>query len=111
MKVHLPNLISHHTFVVAECLSAPAILGCDFLIQHGLVDFENGTLHNRAYLVRKGKLSLQLTNSCMLVLDEDYPQAMPFKDTSTSPAEFNNLSDYHLALGPVLKEHKSLFKL
>ena len=58
MKVHLPNLISYHTFVVAECLSAPAILGRDFLIQHGLVDFENGTLHNRASVVRKGKLQL-----------------------------------------------------
>ena len=47
----------------------------------------------------------------MLVLDEDYPQAMPFKDTSTNPAEFDNPSDYHLTLGPVLKEHKGLFKL
>ena len=67
--------------------------------------------HNRASVIRKGKPSLQSINSCMLVLDEDYPQAMPFKDTLTNPAEFDNPSDYHLALGPVLKEHKGLFNL
>ena len=110
-QISVRSLTSHHTFVVAERLSAPTILGCDFLTRRGLViDFENGTFHNGASVVRKGKLPTS-TNSCMLVLDEDYPQAMPFKDTSTSPAEFDNPSDYHLALGPVLKEHESLFKL
>ena len=59
-------------------------------------------------MIKKGKLSLQSINSCMLVLDEDYPQAMPFKDTSTNPAEFNNPSDYNLALGPVAVSVDSL---
>ena len=31
MTVRLPGLTTHQTFVVTECLSAPAILGCDFL--------------------------------------------------------------------------------
>ena len=35
MTVNLPGLTSPQTFVVTECLSAPAILGCDLLVKHG----------------------------------------------------------------------------
>ena len=38
MKVCLPKPTTQQTFVVVECLSAPAILGCDdFLMSHGMI--------------------------------------------------------------------------
>ena len=109
MKVGLPNLTAHQTFVVVENLSAPAILGCDFLTRHGLImDFEKGTFHTQG---QEGRLSLKTTNSCMLVLDEDCPQAMPFKDCTAGQAKFDMPKDSHPTLGPVLKEHEKLFQV
>ena len=109
MKVGLPNLTTHQTFVVVENLSAPAILGCDFLTRHGLImDFEKGTFHTQG---KGGRLSLKTTNSCMLVLDEDCPQAMPFKDCTAGQAKFDMPKDSHPTLGPVLKEHEKLFQV
>ena len=111
MRVGLPSLTTHQTFVVAECLSAPAILGCDFLTRHGLIiDFEKGTFRCREPLAKEGRLSLNATNSCMLVLDEDCPQAMPFKDSAAGQIKFDMPKDSHPALDPVLKEHEQLFK-
>ena len=111
MRVGLPSLITHQTFVVAECLSAPAILGCDFLTRHGLIiDFEKGTFRCREPLAKEGRLRLNATNSCMLVLDEDCPQAMPFKDSTAGQIKFDMPKDSHPALDPVLKEHEQLFK-
>ena len=41
----LPGLTTSQTFVVTESPSAPAILGCDFLVKYGLIiDFEKGAL-------------------------------------------------------------------
>ena len=41
LKVNLGNLTALQTFIVVEHLSAPVILGCDFLTKQGLVmDFE-----------------------------------------------------------------------
>ena len=112
MKVQLPNLTTHQTFVVVERLSAPAILGCDFLTRHGLIiDFEKGTFHSKESTAKEGKLSLQTANSCMLVLDGDCPQAAPFKDSAARPGVLDTPKDYHPALGPVLKEHERLFQV
>ena len=58
-----------HTLVVVEKLSTPVILGCDFLTTHGV------TLDFKAIL--KGNLLLQSPHSCMLILDDEHPQAMP----------------------------------
>ena len=111
MQVHLPNLTTHQTFVVVKRLSAPAILGCDFLTKHGLIiDFEKGTFHSRDPLAAEGQLSLKAANVCTLVLDEEVPQAMPFTDCSVGSTELEMPQDCHSALGPVLKEHESLFK-
>ena len=54
VKVTLHDLTTSHTFVVAEHLSAPAILGCDFLTRHGLVlDLGRGTFNGRDHPQRK----------------------------------------------------------
>lgn len=112
LEVCLPNLTTHQAFVVVERLSAPAILGCDFLVKHGLIiDFATATYYSKASIMQKGKLSLRSGNSCALVLDEECPQAMPLKDTPTSQVERDYPSDYHSALGPILKEHERLFRL
>ena len=111
MEVCLPSLTTRQTFVVVEHLSAPAILGCDFLTRHGLIiDFEKGTFHSRGSMTQEGRLSLRATNSCMLVLDGEYPQAAPFKDNTATHEEFDTPKDYHPALATVLKEHEDLFK-
>ena len=105
IKVHHPNLTTHYTFVVMECLSASAILGCDLPSRHGLIiDFEKCTFHSRGSMPQEGKLSLRETNSCMLVLDEDCQQAVPFKDNATRDVELDTPRDYHPALGTVLKK-------
>jgi len=42
LKVNLDNLETDQSFTVVENLSAPAILGCDFLKREGIViDFQN----------------------------------------------------------------------
>ena len=59
MRVQIPNLTTTQKFVVVERLSAPAILGCDFLTKHGLIiDFDKGTFSSRKSPTKEGKLSL-----------------------------------------------------
>ena len=95
-----------------ERLSASAILGCDLPSRHGLIiDFEKCTFQSRGSMPQDGKLSLQETNSCMLVLDEDCQQAVPFKDNATRNAELDTPKAYHPALGTVLKKHERLYQM
>ena len=66
---------------IVEKLSTPVILGCDFLTKHGVIlDFNTGTF-STATSVQEGKIHLSLTHSCMLVLDDEHPEAMPSKAT------------------------------
>ena len=112
IKVHHPNITTHHTFVVMERLSASVILGYDLLSRHGLIiDFEKCTLHSRGSMPQEGKLSLRAANSCMVVLDEDCQQAVPFKDNATRNAELDTPKAYHPALGTVLKKHERLYQM
>ena len=111
VRVTLHDLTTCHTFVVAEHLSAPAILGCDFLTRHGLVlDLGRGTFHGRDHPQKEGQLSLRKSDTCMLVLDDQCPQAMPFKGNTDGERKFDMPNDFHPTLGPVLKEHKQLFR-
>lgn len=109
MQVTLHDITCPQTFVVAESLSAPAILGCDFLTRHELVlDLGKGTFHDRDPL-KNGQLSLRRHDNCMLVLDDQCPQAMPFRNETDGQRKLDMSSDYHPSLGPILKEHESLF--
>ena len=113
MTVSLPDLTTHQTFVVTERLSVPAILGCDLLVRHGpVIDFEKGTYHGKGPSSKGGKLSLRVSNSCMqsLVLDEDCPQEIPFKDRAIGQINLEMPTDSHLALSSVLQEHDQAFQ-
>ena len=111
MRVTLPGITTSQTFVVAEHLSAPAILGCDFLTRHGLVlDLGTGTFHGRDHPLKEGQQSLRKGDTCMLVLDDQCPQAMPFKGNTDGERKFDMPDDFHPTLVPVLKEHEQLFR-
>ncbi len=111
MKVSLPNITVHQRFVVAECLSAPAIVGCDFLTRHGVVvDFSRGTFRTRDPGAKGGRLSLGPHDRCMLVLDDDCPEAIPSNDRSTNRVQFDMPKESHPMLDAVLEGHKELFR-
>ena len=99
-----------HTLVVVEKLSTPVILGCDFLTTHGVtLDFKANTFHT-ANSTLKGNLLLQSPHSCMLVLDDEYPQAMPSKAPTVENDTIDIPTDYHPALRQVLQDHAMLFR-
>ena len=79
VKLDLGIMTVNHTLIVVEKLSTPVILGCDFLTKHCVIlDFNIGTF-NTPTLAQEGKIHLSPTHSCMLVLDDDHPEAMPSK--------------------------------
>ena len=100
----------NHTLIVVEKLSTPVILGCDFLTKHGVIlDFNTGTF-NTATSAQEGKIHLSPTHSCMLLLDDDHPEAMPSKATSSLLGTLDMPTEYHPALRQVLQDHAMLFK-
>lgn len=79
VRVNLGNLEIHHNFTVVKELSAPAILGCDFLKKHGIViDFQKNIVSSLCLPTLQAQLSLNNASMCTLVLDSDYPQAVRF---------------------------------
>ena len=48
--------------------------------------------------------------SSVLVLDDQCPKAMSFKCKTDGERKFDMPNDFHPTLGPVLKEHKQLFR-
>ena len=56
----------------------------------------------------QGQLNLHQTSVCTLVLDNDYPQAIPYPATTLKP-EFDFPTDCHPLLKPVLEEHSAIF--
>ena len=51
-----------------------------------------------------------MQTTCMLALDEEYPQAVPAKAKDDGQAELEMPAECHPALKPVLKEYEVLFK-
>ena len=51
-----------------------------------------------------------MTSSCMLVLNEDCPQAIPFMDYTAGRIELDMPTDRHPVLSSVLKEHEKVFR-
>ena len=80
MKISVGGIKTNHSFIVVDHLSVPVILGCDFLTRHGVVmDFDHCTFSCIKNPKVCGKLMLGATSSCMLVIDSDLPNAIPFK--------------------------------
>ena len=78
--VILNGLNTPHSFIVVDNLSAPVILGCDFLFKHmhGMtLDFGKGTFHCNHHSAKPEKFESQKKFLNMLVLDDDIPQAVP----------------------------------
>ena len=110
MRVTLGELSADHSFVVVKQLSIPVILGCDFMSQHGFVlDIQAGTVHQSGRPTLKLPLDTHKTENCNpLLLDEDLPQAIPSK-SSTSHCQFDLPGNAHPALQEVIDEYKGLF--
>jgi len=109
LKVNLDNLETDQGFTVVENLSASAILGCDFLKREGIViDFQNNIFSSHQIPTLKGQLNPHQASVCTLVLDNDYPQAIPYPATTLKP-ELDMPTDYHPSLKLLLKEHSTIF--
>ena len=102
-----------HTFIVANSLSTPVILGCDFLTKHGFViDFKNCTVSTSQ--PHRLQLNLQLTRtrskSCnVLTVDDDLPQAIPSTVTHHNVLDIDLPDDVHPDLKQVIDDYKLLF--
>ena len=110
MRINLGDTEISQDFVVVDKLSAPAILGCNFLKKYNiLIDFGHGTFSSRQYPNLQGQLLFRQVHLCTLVLDNEYPQAIPYK-TDTTKSELDMPTDYHSSLESTLKQHSSIFQ-
>lgn len=109
MKVNLGNLVTDQSFTVVENLSAPAILGCDFLTKVGMIiDFQRGMFKSCQFPMLQGQLNLLPTRACTVILDSEYPQAIPYPATTLEP-EFDIPTDCHPLLESLLKKYSTIF--
>ena len=107
--VILGNLEINHKFTVVRELAAPAILGCDFLKKQSIViDFQKNIVSSLCLPTLQAQLSLNNARMCTLILDSDYPQAIPYPTTAMTP-ELEMPSDFHRSLGPLLQRHSKIF--
>lgn len=84
-----PNHFTQQTSIVVERLSAPAILGCDFLRYGMIIDFAKGPFCSRESMPLEGRLNLPAARPCMFVLDVDCPQAAHFKDSTANQGDIH----------------------
>jgi len=93
---------------VVQELSVPAILGCDFLTKHGVIlNFEQGA-YQAKHASQSGALLLQQPHSCMVVLDDEYPQTVPTLHNTDKSLDMP--TDYHTAVSHMVQEHATIFK-
>ena len=109
--VILNGLNTPHSFIVMDNLSAPVILGCDFLFKHGMtLDFGNGTFHCNHHSAKPEIFESQKKFLNMLVLDDDIPQAVPCSVKNNQQMELDMPQKFHKALESVLNDHAALFR-
>ena len=108
MRVNLGNLEADQNFTVVKSLSAPAILGCDFLKREGIViDFQKNVVRSCHFPTLQVQLNLHQASMCTLVLDNDYPQTIPYP--ATVKPELDMPTDYDPSLELLLKERSAIF--
>ena len=108
ITVTLEQFSVNHTFFVVNKLLVPVILGCDFMSKHGLVlDIQSRT----AYQMSSGhrmNLDTHIAKLCApLIIDDELPQALPFK--STDPCALDLPKTDHPSIAQVIEVYKSLF--
>ena len=109
--VALNGLDTHHNFVVVNDLSTPVILGCDFLLKHGvLLDFGKSTFYCKNSRVQPKRFNMPMEHLNVLVLDDDLPQAVPCPIQQSSQVAIDMPTNFHPDLASVLKDHETLFR-
>jgi len=84
-------------------LSAPVILGCDFLSKYGVIlKFEQGVFHT------KHTSQIEHPLLCIVVLDDEHPQAVPIPCNTAKLLHMP--TNYHPAVFHVLPEHSTIFQ-
>ena len=111
VTVTLGPFSTEHSFIVVDHLSVPAILGCDFLREHGFVlNFKSSTFHRADSPHQALPLELTELKSCGAVtIDDDYPQAIPVKCADKNCIQFEMPTDVHPELEAVIQEFEELF--
>ena len=102
MKANLGHLETDQAFAVVDNLSAPGILGCDFLKRKStVIDFLKKYFQ---IPIATGPTEYWVSTKlvCVHFLDNDYSQAIPYPVTTLKP-EFDFATDCHSLLKPVLK--------
>ena len=109
MKVKLGGMETSQALVVVDKLSTPAILGCNFLKRfHVFINFGRSTFGSSKFPDLKDQLLLGQVHLYNLMLDSEYPQAIPHR-TETSESELDMPTDYHPSLESTIKQHSSIF--
>ena len=111
LTVTLGTFSTEHLFVVVEHLSVPAILGCDFLREHGFVlNFETGTYYRANTPTQVWPLQLTALRSCGTVaIDEDVPQAIPTRCSNQDDDQLEMPTNVHPELMSVVQDFEDLF--
>lgn len=66
------------------------------------IDFDCGTFGSRQFPDSQDQLLLRQVHLCTLVLDIEYPQAIPYR-AETSENELDMATDYHSSLDSTLE--------
>ena len=106
LTVTLGTFSTEHLFVVVEHLSVPAILGCDFLREHGFVlNFETGTYYRANTPTQVLPLQLTALRSYGTVaIDEDVPQAIPTRCSNQDDDQLEMSTNVHPELMSVVQD-------
>ena len=113
VNVVLGDFQTTQTFVIADNLSTPVILGCDFLNRHGfIINFKNCTVTTPDHQGLQLILQMKKTTSkpCnTLTIDDELPQAIPSTIMPHSTQDIDLPDDVHPDLKQVIDDHKLLF--
>ena len=110
-QVALNGLDTHGNFTVVNELSTPVILGCDFLLKHGvLLDIGKSTFYCKNSCVKPKRFNIPTEHLNVLVLDDDLIQAVPCPVQQSFQIVIDMPKNFNPDLESVLKDHETLFR-